>query len=148
MAVFSLLFAGVAFGLQLHWATVALAVPVGVLGALSFAPFGVLLLASTIVVKQAVAGTTWIIAGISLVAGLYFPVSLLPAWLRWVSDAQPFTPAVDLLRHTLVNAPLRESWLVSVGKLAAYTVLLLPAAIWVLARALDFARRRGTLTEY
>lgn len=148
MAIVSLTFAGVAFGLALHWSTVPLAIPLGLLGATAFMPFGVIVLAATIVVKQAAASTTWIIAGISLVAGLYFPVSLLPAGIRWLSDVQPFTPAVDLLRHVLVDTPLRESWLLSLGKLAGFSAIMMPLAVWLLGRGLEVGRRRGTLTEY
>jgi ABC-type multidrug transport system permease subunit len=68
-----------------------LIVPVGLLGAFSFAPFGVLFLAAVLLAKQAISGATFVVAVISLIAGMYFPVSLLPAWIRWSSDVQPFT---------------------------------------------------------
>jgi len=57
-------------------------------------------LALGLLVKQTVMGASFIVSAISLVAGLYFPISLLPGYLRWASDVQPFTPAVDLLRHS------------------------------------------------
>ena len=147
-AAVSLVFAGLAFHLQLRWSTAALAVPLGVVGAVSFMPFGLLLLAATMVSKQAVAGSTWVIAGISLIAGLYFPVYLLPSWIRWMSSVQPFTPTVDLMRHALVGTPLREPWVLSLGKLAGFTTVAMAIALWVLGRALEYGRRHGTLSEY
>ncbi len=142
-----LAFAGAVFGLHVAW-TAPLAIPLGALGALSFLPFGVLLLAATLLFKQTASGVTWVIAGISLVSGLYFPVSLLPGWIRWASDVQPFTPATDLLRHVLVDSPLHDALWIDLLRLCAFAGILLPVAVWLLGRAIDLGRRRGTLTEY
>jgi ABC-2 type transport system permease protein len=143
-----LIFAAVVFGVHLQWATLPLVVPAGLLGALSFAPFGVLFLATVLLAKQAVSGATFVVAGISLIAGLYFPVALLPAWMRWLSNVQPFTPAVDLMRHEMVGSHLHQALGVELAKLAGFTVVLLPLSAWALARALRFSRRRGTILEY
>ena len=89
MAVFPLLWAlvkatvmlGVAvavFGLPFEGAEAMLAIPVGALAALAFAPFGLLIAALVLVVKQAFGAANWIVAGITIVAGFYFPVMLLP----------------------------------------------------------------------
>jgi ABC-2 type transport system permease protein len=93
-------------------------------------------------------GTTWVVAGITLIAGLYFPISLLPASIRWLSDVQPFTPATDLLRHVMIRgAPPIDVWS-DLAKLVGFTAVLLPVSVWVLGRALEYGRRRGTLVEY
>jgi len=147
-ALVMLLFAGVVFGLEIEWDTAALAIPLAAAGALAFMPFGILLLATVIVVKQAASGTTWVIAGISLIAGLYFPVTLLPDWIQWASDVQPFTPATELLRHVLVGTPLSDSAWVNLLKLAGFTAVLLPLSVHLLGRALAHSRRRGTLIEF
>jgi hypothetical protein len=69
-AVVMLAFAQVVFGLPVEWSSAPLAVPVAVLGTVAFSCFGVALLGAVLVAKQAIAGTNWIIALISLVAGL------------------------------------------------------------------------------
>lgn len=147
-AICMLAIAGIVFGLDVDWGTAPLAIPLGALGAMSFMPFGVLLLAVVIIAKQAVAGTTWVIAGISLIAGLYFPVTLLPNWIEWTSHVQPFTPATDLLRHVLVDTPLREDAWVSLAKLVGFTAVLLPVSVACVHRAIAISRRRGTIIEY
>ncbi len=147
-AIIMLVFAGIVFGLNIEWDTAPLAIPLAAAGALAFLPFGVLLLALVLLVKQAASGTTWVIAGISLVAGLYFPVTLLPDWIQWASDVQPFTPATELLRHTLVGTPLTHSAGVDLLKLFGFTAVLLPASVLVLRWAISVGRRRGTLMEY
>ncbi len=138
----------VVFGLHLHWATVPLAIPVMGLVLLAFLPFGVLFSALTVVIKQGNVGTSWVIALLSIVGGLYFPVSLLPGWLQTIAKLQPFTAATDLLRHLLVNSSLGESPETSLLKLVGFGVVLLPASILVLTRAIRFGQRRGTIIEY
>jgi ABC-2 type transport system permease protein len=143
-----LLIAHVAFGMPVRWETVPIAIPVGMLAALSFAPFGLFAASTVLIFKQAMSGMTWIVAGMAIVAGLYFPVALLPDWLRWASDMQPFSPAVDLLRHLYVGTPLLDSAWLSILKLAGFCAALLPLSFLAVNRALRVAARRGTITEY
>jgi ABC-2 type transport system permease protein len=144
---FMLLFAVVVFDMPLHASTAPLALPVGLLGTLSFAGLGVLLAALTLVFKQAT-GVAWIIAGISLVGGLYFPIDLLPGWIHWAGEVQPFTPTVDLLRHLLSDQPLQDSAVKSIAKLVGFAFVLLPVSMWALGSAARLSRRRGTIIEY
>jgi ABC-2 type transport system permease protein len=146
--VVSLLLATLVFGLPLEWPSALLALPVALLGVLAFLPFGVLIAAAVVVLKQAMAAGNFLVAGISVVAGLYFPVALLPEWIQWASEVQPFTPAVELLRHMLVGTPLETSAWVEVGKLALFAAVLIPASVWVLHQAVRVGRQRATITEY
>jgi ABC-2 type transport system permease protein len=148
LGILSLGFAGLAFGLDLRWATVPLAIPVAALGALAFAPFGLAMTAAVVVFKQTNAGATVIITVISLLAGVYFPISLLPGWIRWASDVQPFTPAVDLLRNLLVGTPLHGSAVAELAKLVGFAVVTLPVGLLLLRTAVARSRARGTLIEY
>jgi ABC-2 type transport system permease protein len=144
----TLAIAAVVFDLSLHWSTVALALPVATLGAFAFMPFGVLIAALTVRSKQAIAGTGFVVAGMSLVAGIYFPVTLLPDWVQWMSEVQPFTPSVNLLRHVLVGIPLQDPAWLELVKLAGFCAALLPVSIWALHRAVHAGRRRGTILEF
>jgi ABC-2 type transport system permease protein len=107
-----------------------------------------LLFAAMVVRYKQAPGAAYVLAAISLVAGFYFPPSLLPWWLGWASEVQPFTPAVDLLRHLLVGQPLRDSAWAEVGKLVGFTAALLPLGLAGLWWAVEGGRRLGTLTEY
>lgn len=147
-ALLVLTLASLVFGLDVQWSTAPLAIPLAAYGALSFLPFGIMLLAVTLLAKQAIGGTTWVVAAISLVAGLYFPVSLLPGWIEWASHVQPFTPATELLRHALVGTPLVSPAWESLVKMGAFTVVLLPASLMLVRGAMAVGRRRGTLIEY
>lgn len=143
-----LIYAGVVFGVHVQWSTVVLTLPVALLGALSFAPFGILLMAVVGMFKQALTGVTFVVAGISLISGLYFPVSVLPPWMRELSRLQPFTPAADLLRHVMTGSALHEALGGELAKLVCFPVVMMPLSILALDRALKVGRRRGTLLEY
>jgi ABC-2 type transport system permease protein len=136
------------FGLELQWSTVPLSIPVAILSLLAFAALGTLLLASIVLLKKAPPGANYLIVALSLVAGLYFPTELLPDWLGWASEVQPLTPAVDLLRSTLVGEPLSDPAWIGVAKLLAFAAVALPLSVAALGSALRISRRRGTVLEF
>jgi ABC-2 type transport system permease protein len=148
LALAMVVFSGLVFGVSLQWDTIPLVIPLATLGASAFAAFGVVLLALVLLVKQILAGTTFIIAGISLIAGLYFPVSLLPDWIEWASEVQPFTSSVELLRWALIGRPLVDPAWLDLLRVVGFTAILLPLAVVLLRKAVRISQRRGTITEY
>lgn len=147
-AVVMLTLAGLIFGVSIHWQTALLAIPIAVLGTGTFGAFAMLFASVTVVFKRAVGGVGFVMTLITLTSGLYFPIALLPGWLRWMSDVQPFTPAVNLLRHTLVNTPLPESAMLDVAKMIGFLVLMVPLAVLALSAAVRTGQKRGTIIEY
>lgn len=148
LGLLALTYAALVFGLDLRWSTAGAAVPVAMLGALAFAPFGLVMTAAVVLFKQTNAGATFVMAAVTLLAGVYFPVALLPDWIEWASQVQPFTPAVDLLRSALVGTPLPDPLWLELAKLVGFAALLLPLSFAVLRAAVDRSRRRGTIIEY
>jgi ABC-2 type transport system permease protein len=148
LSLLTLVAADLFFGMSISWDTAGLAVPVAALGAASFVPFGLITAAAIIAIKQAESVTSFIVAGMSIVAGLYFPVALLPDWIRWTSEVQPFTPSVDLMRHFLIDMPFDGSVPVAMLKLVGFTVVLTPISLAAIAAAIRTGRRRGTIAEY
>lgn len=139
--------AALIYQVPINVANIVPALVVGVLGALSLACIGLFFVAGLLAFKSAL-GATWVIAGLSLLGGAYFPLRLFPVWLRWVSDVQPFTPTVDLLRHLLIGTRLLEPAWLELGKLVGFTVVLVPVAFALLWLAVHVSRRRGTIMEY
>jgi ABC-type multidrug transport system permease subunit len=147
IGIWTLLLATVFFGLGLRWETAPLALPVALLAALAFSAIALLATAAVIVFKQA-PGVGALVALVTLVSGFYFPTALLPGWIGWTSEVQPFTPAVELLRNVLAGLPLGEPALLAVAKLVAFAVIVLPLAAWAFARGIALSQRRGTIIEY
>jgi ABC-2 type transport system permease protein len=148
MAALTLGLACALYGLRLHWSTVPWSVPAMALALLAFLPFGLLFAALTVTIKQGAIGTSWVIALISIVGGLYFPVSLLPHWAQTAAKLQPFTPATEVLRHLLVNSPQTTSLGAALIRLVAFAAVLLPVSVFALSRAIRMGQRRGTIIEY
>jgi ABC-2 type transport system permease protein len=147
-AVTSIGFAAIVFGLPLHWSTVPFAIPTAVLASFAFIPFALLVCAAMMIFKQAASLAGLISTGLSFVGGFLFPVALLPGWIRWLSEIQPFTPAVELLRNLLVGTPMTQSYWTAFVKLAAFGVILFPIAVVTLRSCVQYAQRKGTVTEY
>jgi hypothetical protein len=61
---------------------------------------------------------------------------------------QPFTPALDLLRHLLVRTGTLEPMWLEVAKLGGFAAVLMPASAMVLSLGVKISRRRGTIMEY
>jgi ABC-type multidrug transport system permease subunit len=89
-----------------------------------------------------------VIFGLGLISGLYFPFNLLPVWIRWMAQAQPFTPAVELLRWSLSGRPLSDPVWLDVGKLGGFVVVMVPVALAALVFVLRKSRSRGTILEF
>ena len=144
----TLAFAGLVFGLPVEWATATIAIPAALLAVLAFAPLSFLVAAVVLVAKQAAGGAAFLTTGISLVGGFFFPAALLPGWVEWTHDVQPFSPAVDLLRNLVVGTTMSDSAWAAVAKIAAFAAVLLPLGVLALQASVEACRRRGTLLEY
>jgi ABC-2 type transport system permease protein len=148
MATVTIAVAALLFGLTPHWSTVPLVIPVVALGLLAFLPLALLLAGAVLIVKQVGSIAGFVISGLALASGSFFPVSVLPSGLRWISDVQPLTPALELIRPELVGTAISGSPWVAAAKLAGFAAVLFPVSILVISWALRTCLRRGTLIEY
>lgn len=147
-ATISMLVAAAVFGLPLQWSTAWLAYPVALLGAGTFAALGMLFAATVMIFKRMVAGAGLLLTLISFTSGVYFPVTLLPDWIEWFSDVQPFTPAIELFRHVLLDAPVTpDPWTLGL-KIAAFVAVMIPVGFLGLRGATRLGQRTGTIIEY
>jgi ABC-type polysaccharide/polyol phosphate export permease len=147
-SIILLALAATIFGVPLTWSTAWLALPLTVLGTGIFTSFGMLFAATTLVFKRAAGGLGFVVTLITLTSGVYFPIALLPGWMQWFSEIQPFTAAVDLLRNVLVGRPLDEPAWLEISKMAGFLVVMVPLGVIALQASLRFAQKRGTIVEY
>lgn len=132
-------------GLDLTWhSLVAVVIGLPALVA-TFAAVGVLVAAFAAVFKQVAALLGLVSAAMALLAGVYFPISVLPAPLQAVAEILPFTWGVDVMRAALLRGELAAGRL---GLLVAFGVVALPVALWLFRIAIDHARRQGTLAQF
>lgn len=144
----TLLTATLLFGLDLDWPRALAAPAVAVLVACAFAPLAVAIAAAVLLFKQAGSAATFAVTGLSLASGAFFPVDLLPGWIRWIAETQPLTPSLELLRHVLLGSDIDGGPWLAVLKLVLFAAVLMPLALVLLDASVARCRRRGTLTEY
>jgi ABC-2 type transport system permease protein len=91
----------------------------------------------------------WVLGGMgTMLGGAYFPVDVLPGWLRQVSFLIPITYSLDALRLTILQG-------YSVGMvahpllvLALMAAILLPGSLSIFAAMVRKGRIEGTLMQY
>ncbi len=84
-----------------------------------------------------------VVVAIGFGSGTYFPTTVLPAALRWVTIPLPTRIALDGLRAAIAG----HSWVTSAMELAGVAAVSLFASIWLFGQAMRLATRRGTLTR-
>lgn len=93
-------------------------------------------------------GFTWLT---QLVSGVFYPLGLLPWYLKWVGFALPLTYSLDGLRRTFMNGEtLFDSGPLQLDLVAllAFIVVMVPLSLQVFEWAYRRARRQGTLGQY
>jgi ABC-2 type transport system permease protein len=112
---------------------------------LALGAIGVIVGAVVLVVKRGEIAAGMAIYAMTLVSGALFPVEALPDWLQTLSKASPLRYAYDGLRAAMFKG---EGWTDDALALLAFAVVAIPVSIWLFGRALDAARRAGTLAQY
>jgi len=130
---------------QVNWPGV---LAVFLLTAVCFLSIGILS-ASFILVYKMGNPLSWFFASVSgLLGGLVFPVSILPAWIRWASSLLPVTYSLNGMRRGLLASAGFAAILPDITALAAFNAVLLPLSLFAFRAALRKAKRDGTLTHY
>jgi len=80
--------------------------------------------------------------------GVFFPIELLPGWIRWAANLLPITWSLRVVRGTLIEGRGLGELAGDLGVLAAMTAVLLPAGLLASRIAIRRAKRDGTLIQY
>jgi ABC-2 type transport system permease protein len=109
------------------------------------APIGILAGAAVLVMKRGQVISATLVYLMTILAGMVFPVSVLPDWLEPVAVVVPLTYAFDGARDALFAG---SGWEGDVLVLVAAAVVLWPVAVLLFSLAAAWARRAGSLSEY
>jgi ABC-2 type transport system permease protein len=118
---------------------------------LSFLPFvwGIGLIGAAGVLRfrrsTAIAFGTNILTGAS---STYFPLSVMPGWLRAVAEVNPITVALQGVRAALLGSPGTADIAGTIGQLLPVGIASLVVGLGLFQLALRWERRRGTLGLY
>jgi ABC-2 type transport system permease protein len=140
-----LLFADFALGTdfsEANWAELGVSLVVSGVASITL---GVLIACAVLVIKRAEAMATFALTGLALLGGAYFPIAVLPEALQPLAKVTPTRYAFDSVRAALYQG---GDWLGSILALTLFTVITLPIALVLFSRALDVAKRQGTLNQF
>jgi ABC-2 type transport system permease protein len=115
---------------------------------LAFSGLGILSASYLLVFKKG-NPVNWAVVGISsVVAGMMYPVSVLPAWLQYIARLTPVTYSLEGMRAAILgHASLPELW-PSLAGLLVFAALLLPVSFASFSWALRRTKITGTLTHF
>jgi ABC-2 type transport system permease protein len=138
---------GLPFGLHFAQVNIVTLVVFTVLTMSATVPLGILSAAAVVRFKQGSPAQFIFGRATALLAGVLFPVSLLPLWLQACSWLLPITHALNGIRGSFRGASLSELapeliWL------AVATVALMPVSIYIFQLAVARAKVDGTLGQY
>jgi ABC-2 type transport system permease protein len=88
---------------------------------------------------------------VQVFSGVYFPIDILPAPLRWISWLIPHTYVIVALRGALMSGGPESAAITSTEALLAlglFCLVVFPLALWVYGRALEYGRKLGVLSGY
>jgi len=137
-------FATAFFGLEFHGSVPGLVV-VLLATATAMLGLGILVAAVTVLFKRGGTFASAAIFGMGVFSGAVFPVSVLPGWLQSVARLLPTKFALNGTRHAMFGA---GGWSGDALALFAFGAVTVPIAILLFHRALEEARRAGTLAQY
>ena len=148
IAVLQLLIGALFFGADFshaNWLSVGV---VSVVSIICLVAWGIASASFTLIFKRA-DPINWFVGLITYIfSGVFFPVSLLPAWLQVVSYLIPLTYALEAMRGAmLAGRTLGElGW--SFVALTLFTFLMMFLSVFTLRRALNHLRETGSLSHY
>jgi len=141
-----LLFAVVAvfFSLSLGQANFAAALIVLAVASVSFFGIGMMTAVLPLISPEKGAQLGFVAQGLLLVvSGVYYPVSVLPAWMEWISKISPATYALRGIRHSILDGT-GVAW-VDVWPLLVIGIACIPLGLWIFSLGETYAKRHGKL---
>lgn len=148
LLAFGLLLGGWVLGADLTSANWLSALVVAALSLVCLTAWGILSVAFVVVFKRT-DPFNWLIGTTSqFLSGVYFPISVLPVWLRAGSYLFPLTYSLMMLRAAILDGASLAALGPSLGILAGLTAVFLPLSIFALGRAIQISRQRGSLAHY
>ncbi len=143
-----LLVGALVFGASLGQANVGSALLVMLLSIASFSGIGIFSAAIVLLVKKG-DPIAWVLGSASsLLAGVYYPISVLPEWLEPLSRILPLTYALDAMRLAMLRGYSIHELRFDILVLFGFTVVLTPLAFMVFRKALKRAKMEGSLIQY
>lgn len=137
---------GLFFHLDLGHANLLSSLVVVVLSSLSFLGIGIMAAALPLLFTERGTQMTFVMsAGLLLISGVYYPITVLPRWMQLLSTISPANYALDAIRRAVMyRAGLGALW-PDIWPLVLIGALTIPLGLLIFRRAERYAKRTGRL---
>jgi ABC-2 type transport system permease protein len=134
------------FGLSLPDANFAAALAILVLASVAFFGIGMMTAVLPLISPEKGAQLGFVAQGMLLVvSGVYYPTSVLPGWMEWLSKISPATYALDGIRASILDgAGITDLW-GDVWPLVVIGAACIPLGLWIFGLGETYAKRHGKL---
>lgn len=142
------LLGGLFLGLSLARMNVLAGLIVFVLAELAFSSIGILSATFTLVFKRG-DPFLWLFSGLSmLIGGVYYPIGILPRFLRYAAQLLPVTHALIGIRAALLHHASFMELFPQIGVLGLFGLVGLPVSLWLFCWGVRWAKTTGTLSHF
>jgi ABC-2 type transport system permease protein len=132
------------FGLSMPDANFAAALVILLIASVSFFGIGMMTAVLPLISPEKGAQLGFVAQGMLLVvSGVYYPVSVLPSWMEWLSKISPATYALRGIRASILEGE-GLAW-GNVWPLIVIGVISIPLGLWVFRRGEIHAKKHGKL---
>ncbi|MCK5716931.1 MAG: ABC transporter permease [Thiomargarita sp.] len=136
------------FGLDISQANLYSVAIMLLLTITAFSGFGILAASFVMVLKKG-DPINFVLNNLSrLFGGLYYPISVLPDSLHIIAYLLPITYVLEGMRLAFLQGYSILQLLPQIIVLGSFSLILLPMSIWFFGKAVEWAKRDGTLTQY
>jgi ABC-2 type transport system permease protein len=132
------------FSLSLGHANFVAALFVLAIASVSFFGIGMMTAVLPLISPEKGAQLGFVAQGLLLVvSGVYYPVSVLPAWMQWISKISPATYSLRGIRHSILDGT-GVAW-ADVWPLLVIGAACIPLGLWIFSLGETYAKRHGKL---
>ena len=134
------------FSLDLAGANFAAALLVLLVASISFIGIGMMTAVLPLISPEKGTQLGFVAQGLLLVvSGVYYPVSVLPEWMQWISVISPATYALDGIRDAIIDgAGVTDMW-PNIWPLIIIGMVSIPLGLEVFRRGERYAKKHGKL---
>jgi ABC-2 type transport system permease protein len=134
------------FGLHLTHANFGSALLILAVASVSFIGLGMITAVLPLISPERGAQLGFVAQGLLLVvSGIYYPVSILPEWMRWISTISPATYALRGIRAAVLNGAGAGAVWGDIWPLIVLGVVAVPLGLLVFRTGERYAKRHGKL---
>ena len=143
-----LLLAGALLGAALDWHHAPLGLGILALIFVVHIPLGLIAAAAVLAFRTPGPFPQGVLVLSSLLGGVYYPTHVIPSWLERLSALFPLTYGLRALRRVMLDGQSIGAVYKDLGFLILFIAVLFAIGLVAFSQALDYARRRGTLSNY